>query len=164
MPTKVAAEKPTTMSPISTKMSWRNQPAEAKSTVGKIASISSAKVGYSVMSDSPNDRLIAASMNPNTPIPTPQASACGSWSPNARPTGPRRPRVARGRPGTGMPVITPRSRRAKSSTPTANRPTVTRATSPSEAHAYWPASGTWPYVQWNHETTAIGSSAGTYGA
>ena len=43
--TNVAAEKPTTMRPISTKTSCRNQPALARSTPGKIVRMMSAKAG-----------------------------------------------------------------------------------------------------------------------
>ena len=60
-----------------------------------------------------------------------------------------------------MDEVTPRSRRAKASTPTTINTIAAAATSPSDGQSNWLASGTFCEAQENQESQATEEKAGT---
>ena len=139
-PTSVAAASPTSTSPNSTNRSCRKPPTVPMSMPGKMLPRSLWKSGADP-SCSTNDRPEPAIKRPNRPSPMPHASAVGRFSLAVRPAGPWMPARARGRPGQGIALVAPRSRRTKASMPTAHRTITTIATRISGAQSNWPARG-----------------------
>ena len=148
------------MTPNSTNKSSRNPPADAKSTFGKTVDRIWTNCGESP-NWSMNPLAAPPSTSPKKPRPIPQARAEPRLSPVARATGPERPSSERGMEGVGRVLVTPMSRRAKASTPTASRITVATATSATDGQSYWAPSATWLDVQPHQVRLANGASSGT---
>ena len=159
--TSVAAANPTMMNPSSMKTIWRKPPALVMSTFGKTLLKIAMVSGDRSLKASASEPLAAAMTNPKTPRPMPHARAVGSRSPNDRPTGPRTPRTALGRPGVAMALDAPRSRRENASVPSASSTIATRATGISDGQSVMPASGWWPAVHENHDRLAMAPRTGT---
>ena len=145
--TNVAAANPAAIR-NSSRYSWSQLPAVVKSKPGKIC-LKIRPIEGSLATWSANGPASEASSAPQIARPMPQDSARGSWSPNARLTGPRTPRTSAGRDGRESPAVTPRSRRLNSSRPTTRNTTPSRPTARTPTQSKKPTSGMWVTVQWN---------------